>query len=267
MQILLGVHETIVKVNSNSVRIDYIQHFISTHFLNRTIKDNTIYIPCSEDGSSHRIFLLKWLYTLYAKKTKNNLPELKKLLLERQHKAIKIVLREKIIHRIIYSVADKEHIKIQILPSNNQIARSIKTFLQTRVELFVTHMLVCISEQQQKELLKKLLCNKDLINIPYANIYSKKEMQFFIDVEIKEKEEKIEKTYMQKHQKSFDSAHFILGSFPQDDAKTLKKRYKKLAKELHPDRVSIEDESSQILYTQKFQNLNNAYEFLLCNAV
>ncbi len=265
MQILLGVHETIVKVNSNSVRIDYIQHFISTHFLNRTIKDNSIYIPCSENGSSHRIFLLKWLYTLYAKKTKNNLPELKKLLLERQHKAIKIILREKIIHRIIYSVADKEHIKIQILPSNNQIALRIKTFLQTKVELFATHMLVCVSEQKQKDLLEKLLYNKELINIPYQHIYSKKEIQFFIDGEIEE--EKVEETYMQKYQKSFDSAHFILGSFPQDDAKTLKKRYKKLAKELHPDRVSIEDESSQILYTQKFQNLNNAYEFLLCNAV
>jgi len=68
-------------------------------------------------------------------------------------------------------------------------------------------------------------------------------MQFFIDEKYKRK-------------RSFDSAHFILGSFPQDEAK-----------ELHSDRVSIEDESSQILYTKKFQNLNNSYEFLLCNAV
>ncbi len=264
MQILLGAEETIIKINSHSVRIDYIQHFISTHFLNRTIKDNVIYIPKSKDASYHRAFLLKWLYTFYVKKTNNNLPELKELLIDRQKKAIKILLQEKIIHRIVYSVIDKENIKIQISPSNNQIVRSIKTFLQTDIKLFATHIIITISEQKQKELLEKLLCSKKLINIPYKHIYSKEEMQTFIEAK---KEEKTKETYTQIYQNNLDDAHLILGSFPHDDVKTLKKRYKKLAKMLHPDKINIEDKSSQILYTKKFQNLNNAYEFLLYNAV
>ena len=265
MQILLGLNETIVKINSHSQRIDYIQHFINTHFLNRSIQNNIIYIPKSKDDSSSRAFLLKWLYTLYVKKTKNNLPQLKELLVTRQHKAIKIILQEKVIHRIVYSVLDKQRVKVEILPLNNQLTRSIQTYLQVKMQYFKTHMIIYIHEEKEKILLKKLLCTKSLINIPHEHIYSKKAIENFLKE--KEEETKTQERHISLHRNSLEDAHFILGSFPQDNVKILKKRYKKLAKVFHPDKIHNQDESSRLLYTKKFQNISNAYNLLLKNAV
>ena len=251
MQILLGVNETIIKINSSSIKIDYIQHFISTHFLDRTIKENTILIPKSSQNSYHRMFLLKWLYTLYTKRTKNILPELKDILVQRYEKAIKIELKEKIIHNIIYSVIDDETINIKIIPANSQIAYKIKTYLSMEIILLPTSLHIKVKSDDDKKLFIKFLKNKNIINVPHKHIYKQKDIEKFCNL-IKYKEPtKIDKAYM------------ILGLSNNYDAKSLKKQYKKLAKEFHPDRANSRDIQTLDLYTQKFQNILDAYEVLL----
>jgi len=254
MQILLGVHETVIKINSKSISIDYIQHFISTHFINRKIQDNFILIPSSDSDTYHRTFLLKWLYSLYTKKN-IPLPELKESLLKRQHKAIKIITIKKIIHKLTYRIINKEDIQIHINPSNNTIAYKLKTFLQTKITIMPTYLQVTFNSKEEKELLFKFINTKDIINIPHQHIYNKKDMDLFLNHYEKTKIEVKVLTPLQ-------NAYIILGLSKNDDIKTIKKRYKSLAKEFHPDRIQKEDEKLINIYTKKFQAILEAYEII-----
>jgi len=251
MQILLGVHETIVKINSDSIKIDYIQHYISTHFFNNKIQNNSILIPKSEEDSYHRVFLLKWLYALYSKKTKNDIPELKELLIKRQSKKIRIILKSKIIYKLIYSVVDSTTLNIQITPANHHIANAIKKHLGIQLILLSNSINIIIKSDLQKKLLQEFLNTKQLINVPHEHIFDKEKIHNFCTIGIKEKEVVLSLV---------DKAHLVLGTSTRFDENSLKKQYKKLAKKFHPDMA--QDISTITLYTQKFQNIVNAYEIL-----
>lgn len=253
MQILLGVNETIIKINSKSLKIDYIQHFVSTHFTDRVISGNSIFIPQSANNQYHRTFLLKWLYSLYTKKSKNNFLELREILIKRQHKAIKILLYEDIIHRISYKIVNQETIDISISPANNQIAYKIKTFLNTKIRVLPTSLSVTIKTQEDKRLFKEFINSKNIIDVPHLHIYHKEEMKNFL----------LKKEYRKKIINHIDKAYIILGLNKNYNVQTLKKRYKKLAMQYHPDKADIKDDKTIIFYTQKFQTILQAYEILL----
>ncbi len=251
MQILLGTHQTIIKINSDSIKIDYIQNFISTHFLDRTIEYNCINIPKSTQNSHHRIFLLKWLYTLYSKKTNNIIPELKDILIQRHTKAIKIKLKKKIIHRIIYTVVDKETINIQIIPANSKIAYKIRTYLNVKFTLLPTSMQIKIDTDKEKKHFKNFLKTNHIINIAHEHIYKKKDIENFCNNFIKPQPTRLDEAY----------AIFGLSSYNLDK-QSLKRQYKKLAKQFHPDKAISQDQQTINLYTKKFQNILDAYEIL-----
>ncbi|MGB0990519.1 MAG: DnaJ domain-containing protein, partial [Halarcobacter sp.] len=63
---------------------------------------------------------------------------------------------------------------------------------------------------------------------------------------------------------SIDKAYVVLGSSEEDDNNTLKKNYRKLVKEHHPDIVAGRGESQSIIdeATRKLQEINEAYEMI-----
>jgi len=258
MQILFGAHETIIKINSKSMNIEYIQHYISTHFTSRMIEDNTINIPASKTNFYHRTFLLKWLYSLYSKKNKP-LPELKESLLIRYHKAIKIVLPQKIIHLITYKIIDNETLHLFITPQNSKIALKIKTFLQTKITVLPTYLEIRLKNSDEKEKLKLFLRSKEIIDVPHKHIYNKQKMNefFYKPKEDNQQEERI---------CPLSNAYMILKMRPTDDIKSIKRQYKFLAKELHPDRIISDDKELIKLHTKKFQALLESYEIILQSA-
>ena len=257
MQILLGAHETVIRIHSKSIRIDYIQDFINTHFADRTINGRSVFIPKSDKNSYHRTFLLKWLYSLHLKRTKIEIPKLLESLIQRQDKAIKILLSEDIVHRISWTTIDSQRVNFKIEPANQKIALTLKTYLNTKLEISSTHFSVTLKNRAEKQLLKQLLNSKSLIDVAHLHIYNSKKMDDFL--EYKEESQSIKESRVCP----INSAHMILGSLHSDDAWTLKKRYKKLAMKYHPDRVDIKDDKTVMLYTQKFQNILQAYEILL----
>ena len=254
MQILLGAHETVIKINSSSIKIDYIQHFISTHFFDRTIINNSIFIPQSKEHSYHRIFLLKWLYTLYSNKTQNKIPELKDSLVNRQHKAIKIVLPQKIIHEIQYKVINNNTIHLQIIPANNNIAYKIKTYLQTKVTILPSYLSINITTQEQKDLFRKFLAADNIIDIPHKHIYDSKRMKEFLSF--------MQDKKCMNEVSPLENAYLVLGLSSEDNAMVVKKRYKTLAKKFHPDVAILKNQNSVDVYTKKFQDILQAYEIL-----
>jgi len=249
MQILLGHQATIVKINSDTIKIDYIQHFIATHFPEVSVRGNTIFLPESTQNSYHRTFLLKWIYTLYTKKTHLKNPALKQSLVHRQQKAIRIELKEKILYTILYKIVDTETINIKITPANSQIALQIKTFLQTKIILLPTSLQVKVPSQEEKNLLQQLLSSQDIITMPHTHLYNKKEFYDFFNPITEEEYNPLEEAY-----KIFDLT-------PQDSSKTIKKRYKTLAKQYHPDMNTDANNTQE--YTHKFQMLLSAYNLLV----
>lgn len=187
VQILLGVNETIIKINSLSLKIDQIQNFVMHNFSQKQIESNTIFIPAHNQNCHKRVFLLKWCYSIYAKKTNIQLPQLKEQLVKRHKKPIRIIL------------ADKLQVKKETNKKKNQ---------------------------EKKE-------QKKVINRVYAPL---------------------------------QRAHSLLGSSPFEDVKRLKKRYKKLAMEFHPDRVCSTDVEIIKQHTIKFQQILEAYRLLLPHA-
>lgn len=240
------------------MNIEYIQHYISAHFNSRTIVENSINIPASKANLYHRTFLLKWLYSLYSKKNKP-LPELKESLLQRYHKAIKIVLPQKIIHLMRYKIIDNETVHLTITPQNSQIALKLKTFLQVRMTSLPTYLELKLETPYEKERLQKFLNSYKIINVPHKHIYNKQEMNDFFYTPKEEKQEI-------KIISPLSSAYMVLQMHPTDDIKSIKKQYKYLAKELHPDRVASENKELIILHTKRFQELLECYEIILHSA-
>ena len=255
MQILFGAHETIVKINSKAMNIEYIQHYISTHFSSRKIIENSITIPASKTNLYHRTFLLKWLYSLYSKKNKP-MPELKTSLLQRYHKAIKIVLPQKIIHLIRYKVIDNKIVHLSVTPQNAQIALKIKTFLQVKMTILPTYLELRLETSADKERLQEFLNSDEIISVPHKHLYDKQKMDEFLH-EPKEKKQEINIT------SPLSSAYMVLQMNPTNDIKSIKKQYKYLAKEFHPDRVASEDKELVALQTKRFQKLLESYEIIL----
>ncbi|MEN4054022.1 J domain-containing protein [Sulfurimonas sp. NWX79] len=255
MQILFGAHETVIKINSKSISIDYIQHYISTHFSSRKIDDNTIHIPASTTDLYHRTFLLKWLYSLYTKKNKP-LPELKESLLKRYYKTIKIVLPKKIIHTIKYKIVDNETIHLSITPQNSQIALQVKTFLQTEMTILPTYLQITFNDVEEKERLKLFLASSEIIDVPHQHIYDKQKMNEFFD-QTKERQKQEELI------SPLTDAYITLQMTPTDDIASIKKQFKKLAKRWHPDKIANDDKKLIQLHTKKFQELLESYEIIL----
>ncbi len=61
-----------------------------------------------------------------------------------------------------------------------------------------------------------------------------------------------------------EKAYEILESNPTDDSNTLKKNYRKLVKQHHPDIVAGQGASEDIIEqaTKKLQEINEAYELI-----
>jgi len=255
MQILFGVDETIIKINSKSISIDYIQQFINTHFINRKIDNNHILIPEAYNHCSHRTFLLKWLYSLYAKNY-NHFPELKETLLLRHKKAIRITTAKKTIYSISYKIIDNENIHLQVKPHNHLITNKIATFLQTKITIMPTYLKISFNSQDSKNLLKKFINTNNIINIPHQHIFNKIDMQRFLSFE-----KKIQKKILTPMQ----TAYIVLGINQNDDLKTIKKKYKSLAKLFHPDKFHNENKNILDKSTKEFQKISEAYNIIISN--
>jgi len=252
MQILLGNYETVIKINSKATNIEFIQHFISSYFANVVFENNYILIPEFAGNYHYRTFLLKWLYTLYAKKTNNYIPELKKVLIDRQYKAIKIVFKTKILYKITYKIVKNETILININPKNDKITATLKDYFKIQSTTLSTPLHVKIDTKNTRELFEYLIHSDDIITIPHMHIFDKKKIEKFL-----------ENNRVKETQESFiNEAYFVLGLTPNDDKEIVKKHYRLLARKYHPDMADSKDDKTIALCTKKFQNIQRAYEVL-----
>jgi len=96
MQILMGANETIVRINNNKIYTQNLINFMQTQFSLYTQKQKSIVILYHINEYHKRIYLMKWLYSMYVKISKINIPNMKQLLIDRIEKPIKIQFIEEI---------------------------------------------------------------------------------------------------------------------------------------------------------------------------
>jgi len=254
MQILLGARETIIKIHSKSIQIGHIEHFITTHFQTTKVDAHSIYIPQSTHISHHRQFLLKWLYTLYAKRKNEYLPELKNSLIRRQCKAIRIILAKSSVTKVFYELQEnQEAIKITMMPKNISLLQALQNFVHADFEESRDYFLCSLKERDVQKQFQKLLFSKEVLSEKYIQFFDKKKM---------------EKYFQAQENSTFShllQAHRILGIEGNENKKQIKKQYKNLAKRYHPDKLNSKDEQTILNYTKKFQILHLAYEIVMQN--
>ena len=257
MQILLGAHETVIKIKSTSSSISTIINFVNIHFQQSSIKNNYIKIPyTNKTDESHRLFLLKWLYTLYTKRTHNSFPKLRESLIQRHSKTITIEILGEVSHKINYKIIDADTINITIYPYSRSLIQKVQQILPTKTTLLQKSIQVKFENNIDRQELQKFLEKQITPRESFEHVFNKKAMYDFLNTVTRElkREEK---------ESNAISRAFLLFNLSQDyDKFTLKKEYKNLAKKYHPDKIMHQSKHQVQEYTQKFQEILHAYNLL-----
>ena len=122
MQILMGVNETIIRINNSKIYTENLVNFMQTQFSLYTQKQKSIIILYHNSEYHKRIYLMKWLYSMYVKISKVNMPNMKQLLINRIEKPIKI----QFIDEIIKPKKTYSYDKYKEIPKKNLIDNELK---------------------------------------------------------------------------------------------------------------------------------------------
>lgn len=257
MQILMGVHTTLIKINEPEVQTKNLFYFIQTSFKLLTQNEKQIIIDYQEQEYHKRVFLIKWLYAIQVKLTGQEIPKLKELLVTRIKKPIKIEFKNILKKQINVNVEMMENSFLHV--SLNLFDAYFMDELKSIVSKYVAYtqydartIIIDISTNDLKSNTKELLSNeKDLLYI-----FSDKNIIF-------------EALEVLQAKNRLDDYFILLDSSKKDSMQTIKKRYKKLRKQYHPDNVFYRKDDATQEYTEKFQLLQNAYtavseQFFLC---
>ena len=160
----MGVNETIVKIDNEKFYTGNLVNFMQTQFLLYTQRDLHITLLYHEQEYHKRIFLMKWLYSMYVKITKYNMPNMKEVLVNRIKKPIKIEFKTPItksttIHKDTPKVKIETKIKKPLISNELRNAMYILNIKENEEKIII--------RKNYKKLLKHPLLNLPLfIKIP-----------------------------------------------------------------------------------------------------
>lgn len=247
MQILMGAHITLIKINEPEVQTKNLLYFIQTSFKSYVRNEKQITINYKEQEYYKRVFLIKWLYNIHAKVTKQDIPKMKELLVNRIEKPIKIEFKNALKKQINVNVEIMENnfLRFNLNLFDEYFINELKSIAGKYVAYIdydARSIIVDISTNNSKYNTKELLLNEKNLFYTFSD---KKEI--FKSLEVSQIENKL------------DNYFILLNSTQGDSMKIIKKRYKKLRKKYHPDNVFHQKDDMTEEYTKKFQLLQNAY--------
>jgi hypothetical protein len=261
MQILLGAHETLIKLDQKREQIFNVENFIRKHFAFISSEDSCVILNYHNDEHHQRLFLLKWLYSLY-KKSEYEHPQLRDHMLQRIEKPIRIRFTQPVSKPFLLSLTlkSKSELRLTVKPCSIIIYNTLKEHfapLSTSFEYRDFSLIIsCLDLQYQQKLLSLLesdiLSNYnltcDFTTDTIAEIYRSQE-----------KEIPRKKPYILD---SIDKAYIVLSANKDEKICTIKSKYRQLARQYHPDTLYGYDENIKLAYTEKFRIVQNAYELI-----
>jgi len=249
MEIVVRRNEIVITTHYN---IDLIEKFIHTHLHEGlSCSDSLITLPKTTHFNPHRYYLLRWIASLYKIRSKYTHSKTVKLqpALDSM-KSIKIVKKRRAQKRIFYTFISDDTLKISFAPYNATLVHLLQKRLKKRLTP-ASRVKISFASKEEKERLCAFLKEEKIERLGYCHIYKKEELRNFL-----ESKTKID---------AILDAYKILQLSIYDDLKTVKKRYKELAKQYHPDRILTQDPKTIEYYTKKFQTIFSAYSEVLDN--
>jgi len=259
MQVLMAMNETLIKFDSTD-NIQQIMRFIDSKFLQKKLYDSSIILPYDDDDHHKRVFLLKWIYNIYSKGMQVDLPSLKTLLIQRVKKPIRLVGFINPVNRLFYlrlRVINFNYLNINIFPNNLHLFLAVKKQLMSCVvNTTYNPLAICIKIEtmEDKNRVREFIDRRDISSFKTELLYNKDEIEKFM-LTLPRINDKLSKAYQ------------LLMTTSDTPFQNIKKQYKSLAKQYHPDTVKTSNEFQISSYTKKFQSIQNAYELIKLDRV
>lgn len=255
MTIILDAHRTVFKIPQGRNKIQHILQFIQANFTPKMLNQNTIEIPFHAKEHEHRVFLLKWLYSLYKKSNDKALQNLKPTLIERIEKPIELHLTPVSLPLLNVIVTFYEegicHLALDRFSEvcDLTLKHYFSGYIRVESQTFNLYEL-SIRSLQEKESLRFFLRNPISKKYEMSIRFNEQAFERFMDVIATVNIDELDKAYL------------LLNVKKEDSFKQIKQSYKKLAKVCHPDLLSFYSKQNIKKSTQDFQVLLDAFQLI-----
>lgn len=264
MRVALGLNEVLVHVDYESLNYKIIMQYVEKNFSNTLKFTSTVLIFNNEQEKYKKQFFLQWLYASYKKVNPDLMPSFKTNLLKRIHHPIKIRIVNKKEIQSSFNISIKhlrdEQVACRLDVKNYLMINYLKlTFRKELLKKSKDGMAISLklSSPAAKEKLASLLKRRKILNYSVSFVYDELWLNDFLHPGASESA----RYGIQVYRDDFVvSSYELLKSSPVDTLDVIKKRYIKLVKKFHPDRIYSLDHSKVAEFTEKFQMVQRAYE-------
>lgn len=264
MRVALGLNEVLVHVDYESLNYKIIMQYVEKNFSNTLKFTSTVLIFNNEQEKYKKQFFLQWLYASYKKVNPDLMPSFKTNLLKRIHHPIKIRIVNKKEIQSSFNISIKhlrdEQVACRLDVKNYLMINYLKlTFRKELLKKSKDGMAISLklSSPAAKEKLANLLKRRKILNYSVSFVYDELWLNDFLHPGASESA----RYGIQVYRDDFVvSSYELLKSSPVDTLDVIKKRYIKLVKKFHPDRIYSLDHSKVAEFTEKFQMVQRAYE-------
>lgn len=251
MRLSINKNAIVFSISKEHIHYRTLEHFIRRNFAKVLRYEGSMTVLHSNKEQTKRDYMLKWIKNI----VKNN-AIISKL---EMYDSFPI----KIEHKTNYVPVHYLNISIRLLQNRRLLfifedenKKVIKKFLDffseanAKVIYQGKAVLIEITTQTSLHKLKQMLSVRTIQNSAVQFVYTKSQMHLFLQ-SLKEKNDT---------QKVLMESYNLLGITKNSDMAQIKQNYKQLLKKYHPDRVFAKNQSSVNLYTQKFQQVQSAYD-------
>lgn len=252
MQILMGLEYTIVSLDQSRMNTYHLLSFIKTQFSSFKIERDTVFLTYLKENHYKHLFLLKWVHSMYKKMHKNDIPNLRDVLIERLEKPLHIMIKNDIqaVNVIHLNVYKNNRVCFSFESKNYRLFWGLHyTFKKSIYAVSYQNNFFDISVTDETSLDEL----HDIIE--KSNIFE-------MEVIFKYRIEELRRLLFHKEADEFIGALKTLHSSPNDSIHIIKKRYKKLLVHYHPDNVYQEGIEKINEYTEIFKNLQISFEIV-----
>lgn len=253
MQILMPPNCTLISIDESKIHTHHLFSFIKSQFSSHRIDNNALYLDYSSENHFKHLFLIKWIYSIHKKVNRWDSIKLREVLINRIDKPIKIVTKQPINVKsvILIDMIAERCIRLRLQQKNYAVFWEIQSLFRHAIEMisYPNHWIdVRIGDAMTKTLLINLIENQRTGHTDVIINHTLGDISKFFG----EKEEEI---------CVFDAFKY-LKSAPNEPMDIIKKRYKKLLVQYHPDNVFQEGSEKVNEYTEIFKNLQISFDIV-----
>jgi len=248
MKLLIESKTVTIKVSKENIHFKTLEHYIRKNFQRVLRTNSSLLLIHSSEEQVMRNYMLQWVKNLI--KIDTDLQNHDKLPVK-----IDFSNKNEIVHYLnihIRLLQNKRLLLNLSEPNKKVVSRLLHYFNNENAREINNGKSIYIEVKKASSLvkLKHLLLKKQIGNSNVLFVYVKSQMHRFIE-SLRETNE-LQNRLLQSYR--------LLGSTKNSDMSNIKRNYKQLLKKYHPDRVFATNPAAVNVYTEKFQQVQNAYE-------